>query len=312
MNELPLALAVTAGMLAAVNPCGFALLPAYLALFVSGGPDSGGPDSGPAGRQAGGRLGPLRRAAVATGAMTTGFVVVFGTFGLLVSPLALTVDSWLPRITMVVGLILVGTGGWLLAGRELRVPLPKAGPSGRNPAGSARGMALFGISYAVASLSCTVGPFLALTGTAFRGGSVPGVLTVFLAYAGGMGAVVGVLTLAVALSRQALVARIRRALPYVTRASGALLLLAGFYVTYYGWWELYGGAGDPVVSRATAFQGDVTRWLNDLGAGPVVLALAVLALAAAGGRAAAVVTARRRRPAAGRGGPDRAEGSGGI
>ena len=31
-----LALAVAAGMLAAVNPCGFALLPAYLGLFVWG------------------------------------------------------------------------------------------------------------------------------------------------------------------------------------------------------------------------------------------------------------------------------------
>ena len=33
----PLLLALTAGMLGAVNPCGFALLPAYLSLLVAGG-----------------------------------------------------------------------------------------------------------------------------------------------------------------------------------------------------------------------------------------------------------------------------------
>ena len=37
-----LALAVAAGMLAAVNPCGFALLPAYLSVLVLGD-DSPGP-----------------------------------------------------------------------------------------------------------------------------------------------------------------------------------------------------------------------------------------------------------------------------
>ena len=34
MLEGPFALAVAAGMAATVNPCGFALLPAYLAAFV--------------------------------------------------------------------------------------------------------------------------------------------------------------------------------------------------------------------------------------------------------------------------------------
>ncbi|WP_165985235.1 cytochrome c biogenesis CcdA family protein [Streptomyces sp. YIM 98790] len=286
MTGVPLALAVTAGMLAAVNPCGFALLPAYLGLFVGGGADRAG------------RGAALRRAAVATGAMTAGFAVVFGTFGLVVSPLALSVERWLPWVTVVIGAVLVATGGWLLSGRELKLPLPKAGPAGRNPADSARGMALFGVSYAIASLSCTVGPFLAITATAFRGGSLPGVVAVFLGYAAGMGAVVGVLTLAAALSRRAVAAGLRRALPYVTRVSGVLLLLAGAYVAYYGWYEirlLHGGSAavqDPVITWATGLQGDLTRLLDDLGFWPLALAAAVLAAAPA---VAARIRRRRRR-----------------
>ena len=34
MIDAPFALALTAGMVATVNPCGFAMLPAYLAYFV--------------------------------------------------------------------------------------------------------------------------------------------------------------------------------------------------------------------------------------------------------------------------------------
>ncbi|UGY91489.1 cytochrome c biogenesis CcdA family protein [Streptomyces gobiensis] len=273
MSSVPYTLAVTAGMLAAVNPCGFALLPAYLALFVSGGAN-----------QEVSRATALRRAAVATAAMTGGFTVVFGIFGLLVSPLALSVERWLPWVTIGIGFILLATGGWLVTGRDLRLPVPKMKPrAGSRPSDSARTMGVYGISYAVASLSCTVGPFLALTSTAFRGGSLPGVVGVFLAYAAGMGAVIGVLTLAVALSRQAVIARIRSALPYVTRASGALLLVAGAYVAYYGWYEvrvLRGeAADDPIVATATHWQGELTRWLNDLGFWPVAWAAALLVAA---------------------------------
>lgn len=309
MSSVPYALAVTAGMLAAVNPCGFALLPAYLALFVGSGERAGpggtadgptagdpAPDGPTAGRAtAGARLGALRRAGVATAAMTGGFALVFGAFGLVVAPLALSVERWLPWVTIVIGVLLLGTGGYLLTGRELRLPVPKLKPRpGARPSDSAASMGLYGVSYAVASLSCTVGPFLALTSTAFRDGSLLGVTGVFLAYAAGMGAVVGVLTLAVALSQEAVIAKVRRALPYVTRASGALLLVAGAYVAYYGWYEVRvlsgGSADDPVIGRATELQGDLTRWLDDLGFAPV--AVTALALVAA---LVAVGTARRRR-----------------
>ncbi len=67
MEGAPLALAFAAGLLAAFNPCGFALLPAYLAYFV-----------GVAGEE---RASPLRvtgRALVASATLTLGFAVVFG------------------------------------------------------------------------------------------------------------------------------------------------------------------------------------------------------------------------------------------
>lgn len=66
--------------------------------------------------------------------------------------------------------------------------------------------------YAVASLSCTVGPFLAVTGSSLRGGSVPGVLGVYGAYAAGLTLVVGVLAVAVAMASTTLIERCGAAL----------------------------------------------------------------------------------------------------
>jgi cytochrome c biogenesis protein CcdA len=73
--DAPLALALAAGTLAAVNPCGFALLPAYLSFLVIGDGDPG-------------RGSAVGRALAATAAMTVGFVAVFGVFGLVVAPVA--------------------------------------------------------------------------------------------------------------------------------------------------------------------------------------------------------------------------------
>ena len=101
----------------------------------------------------------------------------------------------------------------------------------------------FGISYALASLTCTVAPFLAVVVSAFRSDSVLAGSALFLLYAAGMGLVVGTAAVAVALAQQSLVRGARRLGAYVSRAGGALLALVGGYVAYYGWWEIRVFAG---------------------------------------------------------------------
>lgn len=260
MAELPYLIAVTAGMLAVLNPCGFALLPGYLALLVSRDEQIARDEHG----RPPGMLASLGRALATTAAMTSGFVLVFAGFGLIVAPLALTVEPYLPWVTVVIGVALVGLGAWLLTGRELTLLLPK--PSPGRPTRSLRWALNYGLSYAVASLSCTIAPFLALTTSALRSTSFLGVIGIFLAYAAGMGLVIGVLTVGVALARDGIATRLRAALPYVNRAGGALLLLAGAYVTYYGFFEIRVLSGntarDPIVGAATQVQAQLQRWLD--------------------------------------------------
>lgn len=251
--QAPYAVALAAGLVAAFNPCGFALLPAYLALVLG--------DRSPSSAAA------VRRALATSAAMTAGFVVVFGAFGAVVVPLALAVEQHLPWATVVIGIALVGLGIWLAAGRELLVSMPRL--RGLAPGASLGSMFGYGVAYAVASLSCTIGPFLALTSTTFTNVGVLAGVGVFATYAVGMGLVIGVLAVAVALARSALVGRLRGVLPYVSRASGVLLVVAGVYVTYYGVYELRlfsgaSGADDPVVGAFGDVQRAVVRFVQGI------------------------------------------------
>jgi cytochrome c-type biogenesis protein len=271
MAGLPLVLALSAGMLAAVNPCGFALLPAYLSLLVLG---EGSPT----------RAAAVGRAVAATAAMTAGFAAVFGFFGLVVAPVASEVQQHLPWFTVVFGLLLAGAGTWLLAGRQLPSPAPRL----RRAPGLTRSlpsMALFGGAYAVASLGCTIAPFLAIVVSAFRSGSAAQGMLLFAAYAAGMGAVVGVAALAVALTRTAALGGMRRSGAAASRLGGGLLLLAGAYTAYYGWYEIRvldgAAAPDRVVDAAGAVQRSLAGVVEHAGAaviGSLFLVLAVVSV----------------------------------
>jgi cytochrome c biogenesis protein CcdA len=277
-------LAFGAGLVAALNPCGFAMLPAYLALVVRGEEVR--------------RRTAVGRAVTATAAMALGFLAVFGAFGALTMSAATTVQRYLPYVTMLIGIVLVALGIWLLAGREITVLGGLARGARWAPTVRLGSMFGYGISYAVASLSCTIGPFLAVTAAGLRGDTVLGAVAVYIAYAGGFTLVVGVLAVAAALASSATVDRMRRIVPYVNRISGVLLLVVGLYVGYYGLYEirLFTGNGnpeDPVIAAAGRVQGAIAGWVHQHGAWPWLVTLAVLVVLAAGWRVSASARYRR-------------------
>ncbi|WP_327686615.1 cytochrome c biogenesis CcdA family protein [Streptomyces sp. NBC_00467] len=286
MADLPLALALAAGMLAAVNPCGFALLPAYLSLLVLG-------DHIPT------RTVAVGRALAATAAMTVGFAALFGVFGLAVQPVAGQVQKHLPWFTIVFGILMAGAGAWLLAGRQLPSPAPKLRWA-PNVTRSVPAMVLFGVAYATASLGCTIAPFLAIVVSAFRSGSTGEGIVLFAAYAGGMGLIVGAASLTVALTRATAVTRLRRLGAVAPRLGGGLLLLVGAYVAYYGWYELRvqrdPATQDPVIDAAGAVQRTIAAAVDAVGPAVIAGVFAGLLIAAV-----ALVHLRRARRARAKG-----------
>jgi cytochrome c biogenesis protein CcdA len=301
-------LAFAAGLVAALNPCGFAMLPAYLLLVVRGQQPAERALTAQksqksrrrctlGARPATGPLGALGRALAATVGMALGFLTVFGLFGALTISAANTVQRYLPYATVVIGIVLVALGVWLLSGRDLTALTPR--PVGPRWAPTARlgSMYSYGVSYAIASLSCTIGPFLAVTAAGFKGSAVTGV-SIFLAYVAGLTLVVGVLAIAAASASSALADRLRRVVPFVNRIGGALLVLVGLYVGYYGVYEvrLFDGNASPrdaVITSAGRLQGALAGWVHRHGVAPWALALCLLV---AGAAAAARYRRVRRLP----------------
>jgi cytochrome c-type biogenesis protein len=91
MIDAPLAFAFTAGMVATVNPCGFAMLPAYLSYFI--GLEDGGEDA----------RGSVARALVVGVAVSAGFLAVFGVAGLLITAGIRSFIDYLPWVAIVIG-----------------------------------------------------------------------------------------------------------------------------------------------------------------------------------------------------------------
>lgn len=296
MNGGALALAFVAGAVATINPCGFALLPAYLSYFL--GLDDDATAAAPGGDAATGSPGganPVLRALAVSAAVTLGFVVVFGLMGVIWSSVSGWLGTRLPYFTIVVGIALVGLGVAMLRGFEPTIDLPKLQLSQRSRQLSS--MFLYGVSYAIASLSCTIGVFIAVTSTTLTNSNFLEGVATFVAYGLGMGTTLAVLTVAVALAKAGLVARFRSLLPRMSAISGVLLVLAGVFVSYYAWveiQELSGNGSSGLVNRVRDLQGSLQRIAEQLGA--VRLLVGALVIIGAALVLAAVIRTSRRTP----------------
>jgi cytochrome c-type biogenesis protein len=270
----PLLYAFTLGLVAAVNPCGFPLLGAYLSFFV-------GSDTEERPRR-------LLRGLAAGSCVTVGFVVVFAVLGGLVEGGVDVVLGWVPWVMIPVGVALaaIGVAGALGHPLKLLVPARRLG-TGRG----ALAMAGFGVTYAVASLTCALPLFLAaVAGTFGRLGFARG-LGSFVAYALGMGLFLMVAGLIVANAGVSALRRLRPFTRFVPRVAGGVLALVGAYLTYY--WAAFQAdptASPPPIGFVEHVQSDITAWLSSsVRVVGVVLGLAVvvaLLLAAGVGRRA--------------------------
>jgi cytochrome c-type biogenesis protein len=227
LAQLPVAYAFGAGVLAAVNPCGFLMLPAYATYYLS------------TGERAEARGAPLRLLrAVQLGLLATaGFLAVFGPLGVLLSVGGRGLVRLFPYSSLVVGLALVVLGLGLLVSRR-RLALTVAERMRLRRSKSVAGVFLFGVGYAVASLGCTLPVFLVAVGSALGTAGVLSALVQMLNYALGMGVVLTAVSVSAALAQTAITARLQRLLPYVERAGGVFLIAAGAYLVAY--WYRYG------------------------------------------------------------------------
>lgn len=268
MISASVALAFVSGMVAAFNPCGFSLLPAYIGAFVAGDEVAERTDQ------------RLRRAIAVSGTVSVGFVIVFATVGLVIDSIASETRRQLPWVTIVIGGLLIAAGIATIGGWKPRLAIRI--PQWSTGSNNTKVMVAYGVTYAVASLSCTIGPFLAVTGTALDGSLLEG-LTSYVAYGLGMGVIILILSVASALAHTTVANHMRRLSRIAPRIGGALMALAGGYAIWYGRWELavYDGdlGTDPVIDIMESVRLWFVHTIERVGAQRLAL-LVLLAVAA--------------------------------
>ena len=183
-NALPIGFAVAAGVVASVNPCGFFMLPSYIA-FQLGTEEEGFETRHPLIR--------VGRALLVGGMATLGFVLIFAAVGAIVAAGGNFLGRVFPFLGLALGVLMVGFGIYLLASCHIGSWASWPPPGFRSPrAAACTGNAfVFGLGYAVGSLSCTLPIFLVVIGGSLATEGFFASFGQFVAYALGMGVVVG-------------------------------------------------------------------------------------------------------------------------
>ncbi|MGH3757652.1 cytochrome c biogenesis CcdA family protein [Actinophytocola sp.] len=269
---MPVVVAFLAGGLAILNPCGFAMLPAFLSLYVGAEEE---------------QLPPARTRTlqgILVGLMVTaGFLAVFAVLG---APIALgagQVADAVPWIGFGIGIAMGVVAVTTLAGRRLEINVRRIRPGDDHR--RTRTMLMFGVGYGLASLGCTLPVFLVVIGASLTSGGAFGAAMVFGAYALGMAVVLMALSVGAAILRNGVARVLAKALPHLRWVNGGLLLLVSAYLIYYWGMALFSTveerAEDPLVSFVDAFTAAAQTWVSS-GGGTWLLFGAAAVVAVAG------------------------------
>jgi cytochrome c biogenesis protein CcdA len=271
------------GLVAAVNPCGFILLPTYLMYFL-------GIQRHDAASAIGVQRASVRRALLVSAAVSAGFLAVFFVAGLVSWRFTSWIDANSKYATVGIGIALIVLGVSMLFGYRLPFTAPEVKGAGHDR--TLRAMFVFGVAYAVASIGCTIGLFIATVFSASeRDGVLAGVANM-VAYGAGMALLVSALTIALASANTGLLTLMRRSLRYVDRVAAVFVVMSGTYLLWYFYWVDLREVGDPITDWAQERQVRATVFLSDHWR-----AVAVALVAVVGGAIAFVwFTGDRTRP----------------
>lgn len=215
-------LALGAGVVAFFNPCGFALLPSYIAYYL--------------GSKQGASIHAERwwerglQGLVLGSAVSAGFFTVFLVLGGAISLVGTMIGAYFPWVAILVGIGLIALAISVLLGHELGLPvttwiarLPTTRPNNTN----VLFYYLYGIGYALASCGCTLPIFMIyVVSPAVTTDLLAGILN-FSAYASGMTVMMLLLSVGMAYSKGGLERRLplQRALMGLSIPIFVLLLI---------------------------------------------------------------------------------------
>lgn len=215
----------TVGVAAFFNPCGFVMLPSYVSYYLSAG---GGEDHSLFVR--------LHRGLSLGGSVSAGFMIVFAVVGVLLSFIGSLIASYLPWVAVGIGGLLILFGGWMFFGKSVMLPWhPEAMVQKQMQGQNQQGLTfyfLYGISYAIASIGCTIPIFIIVVANAFSLSPLNGLIH-FLSYALGMTLMMLGLSVLMAISKQPLMRFVAPVMKIMRWVTPLILMAAGGYLIYY-------------------------------------------------------------------------------
>ena len=241
------------GVLAAVNPCGFILLPTYLLYYL--GTELNRENESPATT--------LRRGLTVGIAVSSGFIGLFLIVGIISRAFTTVIRDNAKYAALIIGIGLIAMGITMFRGWKPPVTQPNMTMQKQR---TWRNMFVFGIAYAVASIGCTIGLLVSvILGSVGRHGFVSGVLSIVL-YGLGMGLLVTSLTVALAFARFGMVSNLKRSFPVFDKVSAIAVTLTGLYLAWYWFGAITNRGSDGVIGRVENLQTDVATFLQNTGA----------------------------------------------
>ena len=222
--DLTLFFAFSAGSVAAFNPCGIAMFPAYIGFQLD---QKISHDSFSSLLYRGTMLGIL---------MTLGFLLVFAVVSFVLILGGTFVASFLPLISVMIGFLIMIFGVYLLVSNtKISSGLFSSLQFGN--VSSNFQTFLFGIAYALISISCALPVFLAALGIIIGVGvSSENFLDIFLGmvfYSLGMGTIITGVTLGVLFFDEAIQKIVNGLTPIISSLGKFAMIISGIYIIYY-------------------------------------------------------------------------------
>ena len=261
------------GVLAAVNPCGFVLLPTYLIFFLGTREE---PNLSTAER--------LRRALIVSSGISIGFLAIFFVIGVISRLFTQWIELNAKYASLAIGVVLLVGGARMLTGWTPKFASPQMNGVQSK---TFRATIIYGLAYAVASIGCTIG-FLttAVFGSIALNGFVSGVFSILL-YGLGMAMLVTALTVSLAFAKTGLVTVIKSRLNIIQRLGAFFVTLTGVYLMFYWWAAISEIRSTKFVARIERWQTRVASFLQQQGAFRLAIVLSIIV-------ATAIVLSRRK------------------
>ena len=223
---LPLSFSFVSGMLATVNPCGFVMLPVYISMFLSSKDRKGNQSNFVI------KFLNVFQISISLG---LGFLIIFGSVGLAITGGLLFIQPILSWLSILIGFFLVGLGIYTFSGKSLYLSFPQKLSYKINISQDSKfkKFFLYGLSYGVASISCTLPLFIALISNAINSGGLTNGIKQFISYSLGLTSVILIINLLASFIKNFSLLKKTYLTRFYQYPAGILIALVGMYLIIY-------------------------------------------------------------------------------